>query len=41
MNLTEKVAIVTGAQTGIGLAIAQRLAAPGAAVHRKRRLEEV
>jgi NAD(P)-dependent dehydrogenase (short-subunit alcohol dehydrogenase family) len=32
MNLTEKVAIVTGAQTGIGLAIAQRLAAQGAAV---------
>ncbi|HSV80540.1 MAG TPA: 3-oxoacyl-ACP reductase family protein [Ramlibacter sp.] len=32
MKFTDKVAIVTGAQTGIGLAIAQRLAAEGAAV---------
>lgn len=32
MKLVDKVAIVTGAQTGIGLAIAQRLAAEGAAV---------
>jgi NAD(P)-dependent dehydrogenase (short-subunit alcohol dehydrogenase family) len=32
MKLSGKVAIVTGAQTGIGLAIAQRLAGEGAAV---------
>lgn len=32
MRFTGKVAIVTGAQTGIGLAIAQRLASEGAAV---------
>lgn len=32
MRFFDKVAIVTGAQTGIGLAIAQRLAAEGAAV---------
>jgi len=32
MKFADKVAIVTGAQTGIGLAIAQRLAAEGAAV---------
>lgn len=32
MRFTGKVAIVTGAQTGIGLAIAQRLAGEGAAV---------
>jgi len=32
MKFADKVAIVTGAQTGIGLAIAQRLAGEGAAV---------
>jgi NAD(P)-dependent dehydrogenase (short-subunit alcohol dehydrogenase family) len=32
MRFADKVAIVTGAQTGIGLAIAERLAAEGAAV---------
>lgn len=32
MKFADKVAIVTGAQTGIGLAIAQRLAGQGAAV---------
>lgn len=32
MRFTDKVAIVTGAQTGIGRAIAERLAAEGAAV---------
>ncbi|WP_219214192.1 SDR family NAD(P)-dependent oxidoreductase [Variovorax boronicumulans] len=32
MRFTDKVAIVSGAQTGIGLAIAQRLASEGAAV---------
>ncbi|MDB5860412.1 MAG: 3-oxoacyl-ACP reductase [Ramlibacter sp.] len=32
MKFVDKVAIVTGAQTGIGLAIAQRLAGEGAAV---------